>query len=67
MFSPKCDVDKPGVKYLNQVGGFAVIANKKLHDSGKSHRFAVVNTSGCWVDSVHTNQREALSYTQKLM
>ena len=67
MFSPKCDLDKPGVKHLNQVGGFAVIANKKLHDTGKSRRFAVVNTSEQWVDSVHQNYSEALSYAQKLM
>jgi len=66
MLSPKCDLNKPGVKRLDQVGGFAVIANKKLHDSGKSQRFAVVNTGEQWVDSIHANYGEALSYTQKL-
>jgi hypothetical protein len=67
MLSPKCDLDKPGVKRLDQVGGFAVIANRTLHDSGKSRRFAVVNTSDRWVDSIHTNYSEALSYTRRLM
>jgi hypothetical protein len=67
MLSPKCDLDKPGVKRLNQVGAFAVIANKKLHNRGKSRRFAVVNTRAQWVDSVHENYREAISHTQKLM
>jgi hypothetical protein len=67
MLSPKCDLDKPGVKRLNEVGGFAVIANKKLYDNGKARRFAVVNTSEQWVDSIYANYGEALSYTQKLM
>ena len=67
MLSPKCDLDKRGVTRLNQVGGFAVIANKQLHERGKSHRFAVVNTNECWVDSIHTNYGEALAYTQTLM
>jgi hypothetical protein len=67
MLSPKCDLDKPGVKRLDQVGSYAVIANKKLHDKGRSHRFTVVNTSQQWVDSIHQNYDEALSYTRKLM
>jgi hypothetical protein len=67
VFSPKCDLQKPGIKRLNQVGGFAVIANKKLHDHGKSQRFAVVNTSEQWVDSVHTDYKKALAHTQKLI
>lgn len=67
MLSTKCDLNKPGVKRLNQIGSFAVIANRQLHDSGKSRRFAVVNTSEQWVESLHENYSQALSYTQKLM
>lgn len=66
MLSPKLDLDKPGVKRLDQVGVFAVIANKTLHDKGQSRRFAVVNTSEPSVDSIHKNYSEALSYTQTL-
>src|SRR5262245_27199437 len=67
MFHPKIDLEKPGVKRLGQMGAFAVIANKKLHDNGKAHRFAVVNTLEQWLDSIHPNYQEALSYTQSLM
>ncbi len=67
MLSSTCDVNKPGVKRLDQVGNFAVIANKKLYDGGHSRRFAVVNTIERWVDSVHGNYREAVNYTHHLM
>jgi hypothetical protein len=67
MLTPRCDLDKPGVMRLNQVGGFALIANKKLYDSGKSHRFAVVNPGDQCVDSIHEDYNEAVSYIQRLM
>ena len=67
MLSPKLDLDKPGVKRLDQVGPFAVVANKKLYNDGKSTRFAVVNTRKQFVDSIHGNYREAISYARNLM
>ena len=67
MLAPRCDLNKPGVKRLDQAGGFALIANKTLYDSGKSHRFAVVKPGAQCVDSIHADYNEALSYIQKLM
>jgi hypothetical protein len=67
MLSPKLDLDKPGVKRLEQVGPFAVIANRKLFEHGKSTRFAVVNTHKEFVDSVHENYRAALSRARNPM
>jgi hypothetical protein len=67
MLNPKINLNKPGVKRLNQIGDFAVIANRQLYDTGKSRRFAVVNTYKKWVDSTHENYGEALAYTQKLL
>jgi hypothetical protein len=67
MLTPRCDLNKPGVMRLNQVGGFALIANKKLYEIGKSHRFAVVKPGAQCVDSIYEDYNEALSYIQKLM
>lgn len=66
MYSSKCNPDKPGVKRLDEIDGFAVIANKELYDQGRAQRFAVVNTKEHWVDSVHENRREARAYTETL-
>lgn len=67
MLTPRCDLNKPGVKRLEQAGGFSLIANKKLYDSGKSHRFAVVKPGARCVDSVYDDYDEALSHIHKLM
>ena len=66
MFHPRIDVRKPGVKHLNQTGDFAVIANKKLYDSGKAHRYAVVNAHEQWLESIHPSYRQALSHSRGL-
>ncbi|HLU09946.1 MAG TPA: hypothetical protein VK003_09790 [Oceanobacillus sp.] len=67
MLAPRCDLNKPGVKRLNQAGGFSLIANRKLYESGKSQRFAVVRPGARCVDSVHEDYDEAISYIQTLM
>lgn len=64
MMLNRCDLNKPGVKQLNRQGTYAVIANRKLYDSGKSNKFVVVNTSERWVESIHHNFQEAVSYTR---
>lgn len=65
--NPRIDVNKPGVKRLEQVGPYAVIANRKLYNDGKSTRFAVINTRNKFVDSVHSDYLKALSYTHRMM
>jgi len=67
MSSSTCNLDKPGVIRLNQIGTFAVIANKQLHDKGKCGKFAVVNTKQQSVDSSHPDYPTALSYAKKLL
>jgi hypothetical protein len=48
------------------MGAYAVIANKTLYEIGKAGKFAVVNVSEEWVDSVHSTPDEALSSAQQL-
>ena len=65
-FAEHVDLNKEGIVRLDQVGSFAVIANRKLYEQGKASRFAVANVKELWVDSVHLDRGEALSTTQKL-
>ncbi len=65
-FAEHVDLNKEGIVRLDQVGSYAVIANRKLHEQGRAGRFAVANVKELWVDSVHLNRAEALSTTQKL-
>ena len=67
MLSNKCDLNKPGVKQLDHMGTCAVIANKRLYEQGKVHRFAVVNTREHWVDNFYTTHQSAISRTRTLM
>jgi hypothetical protein len=66
MLIPKVDLNKPGVKRLEQVGVFAVIANKNSMTEA-NRRSAVVNTKDRLLDSIHENYGEALSHTRTLM
>ncbi len=65
-FAEHVDLNKEGLVRLDQVGSYAVIANRKLHEQGRASRFAVANVIELWVDSVYLNRAEALSTTQKL-
>lgn len=66
MYSEKCSLqNKAGIKRLEQVGAFLVIANKWLYETGKSRRFALVNEMEKFVHSVHGSQRAAVVYAQK--
>lgn len=51
--------NKPGVKELNRVGAFAVIANGNLYRQGKAHKFAVVNKRRSLLRRVYTNHDKA--------
>ena len=65
-FSEQANVDKIGIIRLEEMGAYAVIANKTLVVTGKAGKFAVVNVSEEWVDSVHSTHDEALSSAQQL-
>ncbi len=67
-FSDSCKLQgRSGIKRLDQIGTYLVIANKTLFDEGSSHRFAVVNELENWVDSVHGSHRSALKRAQNLL
>lgn len=65
-FAEHADLDKVGVIRLEEVGPFAVIANRELHEMGTARKFAVANTEESWIESVHYDRLEALSATQQL-
>ncbi len=66
-FSESCDLQsRPGVKRLEQIGTYLVIANLARFNLGASRRFAVVNERGHWVDSVHGTHRSALKRAERL-
>ncbi len=65
-FAEHVDLNKEGIIRLDEVGSYAVIANRKLHEQGRASRFAVANVKELWVDSVYLDRGEALSTSQKL-
>jgi hypothetical protein len=67
MYSDKCDLrGKTGIQRLERVGPYSVIANRKLHAQGRSHRFTVVNERDAWVDSVHPTVDRARAVARTL-
>ena len=65
-FSDHADLNKLGIIRLDELGAYAVIANKNRYERGKVAKFAVVNVSEQWVDSVHNNRDEAFNTTLDL-
>ncbi len=66
-YANQCNLNgKRGVEELERKGTFSVIANRTLYDGGKAHKFAIVNTEKCWVDSVHHNLAQARSALQSI-
>lgn len=65
-FAERADLNKSGVIRLDEVGVYAVIANRTLHERGAATKFAVANLQEQWVDSVHFDRAAALSTTRKL-
>ena len=54
-----------GIKHLDRVGIYLVIANKSLYDSGTSHRYTLINETERSVHSVHGSQHAAVVFAQK--
>lgn len=65
-FAEHADLNKVGIVRLAEVGPYAVIANRLLHEQGSARKFAVANTKEQWVESVHRDRYEALSTSQRL-
>ena len=65
-FAEHVDLNKVGIIRLDEVGAYAVIANRELHEQGRAGRFAVAHMKEQWVDSVYNDRDQALSTTQKL-
>ena len=65
-FAEHVDLNKNGIIRLDEVGVYAVIANRELHEQGKASRFSVANLNELWVDSVHSDRGVAVSITQQL-
>lgn len=67
MYSDKCELQgRSGVKRLESVGAYVVIANRILDDGGRSSRWTVVNEREAWVDSVHSTPGNAVSTAREL-
>ncbi len=66
MYTDRCVLEgKTGIAWLDQKEPYAVIANKTLYERGDTSRFAVVNTSACFVDSIFDSRKAAASYIRK--
>ena len=66
MFSEKCNLHGVnGIKHLDRVGNYLVIANKWLYETGISHRYALVNEAERSVHSVHGSQHAAVVFARK--
>jgi hypothetical protein len=67
MFSEKCKLQGlKGIKQLDRFGSYLVIANRRLFETGDSSRYALINETELWVDSIHGSQDAALSVAQRL-
>ncbi len=67
-FSDQCKIQgRSGIKRLDRVGSYLVIANRTRFDEGDPHRFTVVNELEKWVDSVHGSHRAALKRARNLI
>ena len=66
MYTDRCVLEgKTGIAWLDRQEPYAVIANKTLYERGDTSRFAVVNTSARFVDSVYGSRKAAESYLRK--
>jgi hypothetical protein len=66
MFSEKCTLQgRNGIKQLDRVGHYLVIANRRLYETGESRRYALVDEARQNVHSVHGSQHAAVVFAQK--
>ena len=63
MFSEKCKVQGlKGIKQLDRVGPDIVITNRRLYETGDSHRYVLVNEAELPVDSIHSSKCAAVMF-----
>lgn len=55
-----------GLKWVEQAGSYAVVANRKLHRRGLASKYAVANPRQRLVTSVHGSADEAMMVAQAL-
>ncbi len=66
MYTDRCVLEgKTGIAWLDVKEPYAVIANKTLYERGDTARFAVVHTSVCFVDSIHSSRKAAAAYIRE--
>ncbi len=66
MYTERCTLEgRTGIAWLDKKEPYAVIANKALYERGEISRFAVVNTSARFVDSIYDSRKAAASYIRK--
>lgn len=54
MYADTCILEnRPGLVWLKQMDDLAIVANGARYQSKGAERFALVNTTGRWVYSVH--------------
>jgi hypothetical protein len=55
-----------GLKWIDEAGSYAIVANKELHEKGQARKFIVANPRERIVASVHRSADEALTIAQAL-
>lgn len=55
-----------GLKWLEEAGSYAVVANRKLHRKGLARKYAVAHPHQRLVTSVHETRDEAIAVAQAL-
>ncbi len=66
MFSEKCKVrGLKGIKQLGRVGPYIVITNRRLYETGASHRYVLINEAELSVHSIHSSKRAAVTFAQQ--
>jgi hypothetical protein len=66
MFSEKCKLQGlNGIKQLDRVGPFLVIANRRRYETGGSRRYTLIHEAKLQVHSIHGSQHAAVIFAQK--
>ena len=66
MYSEKCRLQgRSGIKHLDRVGPYLVIANRWLYETGESRRYVLINETASQVHSIHGSQYAAVVFAQK--
>jgi hypothetical protein len=66
MFSEKCKLEgRSGIKQLDHVGPYLVIANRRLYETGAARRYTLVNEAELCVHSIYATQHAAVVFALK--